>query len=177
MVFVHICANVQNWKDAGQLCPVTLHLIPLKQIPHWIWSYAGSQQTLVVLLYRGYRHNCHAPLGPVLNSGLHVCTANRLMLWAPPRSFLESVLKSRTHSCLVCISSLWSFLPGKWSKAGGRVCWVRSTQTTCTSAAGAGPVVTSPEHLPMDSDTADSSDSEVKLILPYCSAIWDWLTL
>lgn len=57
----------------------------------------------------------------------------------------------------------WSFLPGEWSGAGGRVCWVRSTQTTCTSAAGAGPVVTPPEHLPMDSDGIDSSDSEVGL--------------
>ena len=31
------------------------------------------------------------------------------------------------------------------------------------SAAGAGPVVTPPEHLPMDSDGIDSSDSEVGL--------------
>ncbi|XP_008568050.1 PREDICTED: LOW QUALITY PROTEIN: X-box-binding protein 1 [Galeopterus variegatus] len=36
----------------------------------------------------------------------------------------------------------------------------RSTQTTCTSAAGAGPVVTPPEHLPVDSDSVDSSDSK-----------------
>ncbi|XP_066226673.1 LOW QUALITY PROTEIN: X-box-binding protein 1 [Saccopteryx leptura] len=41
----------------------------------------------------------------------------------------------------------------------------RSTQTTCTSAAGAGPVVTPPEHLPMDSDSVDSSDSESDILL------------
>ncbi|XP_036730286.1 LOW QUALITY PROTEIN: X-box-binding protein 1 [Balaenoptera musculus] len=41
----------------------------------------------------------------------------------------------------------------------------RSTQTTCTSAAGAGPVVTPPEHLPMDSDGVDSSDSESDILL------------
>ncbi|XP_027422219.1 LOW QUALITY PROTEIN: X-box-binding protein 1 [Bos indicus x Bos taurus] len=41
----------------------------------------------------------------------------------------------------------------------------RSTQTTCTSAAGAGPVVTPPEHLPMDSDGIDSSDSESDILL------------
>ena len=35
----------------------------------------------------------------------------------------------------------------------------------CTSAAGAGPVVTSPEHLPMDSDTVASSDSESDILL------------
>ncbi|KAB0377122.1 hypothetical protein FD755_011566 [Muntiacus reevesi] len=34
-----------------------------------------------------------------------------------------------------------------------------------TSAAGAGPVVTHPEHLPMDSDGIDSSDSESDLLL------------
>nr|XP_021488415.1 LOW QUALITY PROTEIN: X-box-binding protein 1 [Meriones unguiculatus] len=33
------------------------------------------------------------------------------------------------------------------------------------SAAGAGPVVTSPDHLPMDSDTVDSSDSESDILL------------
>ncbi|XP_025254479.1 LOW QUALITY PROTEIN: X-box-binding protein 1 [Theropithecus gelada] len=41
----------------------------------------------------------------------------------------------------------------------------RSTQTTCTSAAGAGPVVTPPEHLPMDSGGIDSSDSESDILL------------
>ncbi|XP_036209453.1 LOW QUALITY PROTEIN: X-box-binding protein 1 [Myotis myotis] len=41
----------------------------------------------------------------------------------------------------------------------------RSTQTTCTSAAGAGPVVTPPDHLPMDSDSVDSSDSESDILL------------
>ncbi|XP_069353203.1 LOW QUALITY PROTEIN: X-box-binding protein 1 [Eulemur rufifrons] len=41
----------------------------------------------------------------------------------------------------------------------------RSTQTTCTSAAGAGPVVTPPEHLPVDSDGVDSSDSESDILL------------
>ncbi|XP_016019827.1 LOW QUALITY PROTEIN: X-box-binding protein 1 [Rousettus aegyptiacus] len=41
----------------------------------------------------------------------------------------------------------------------------RSTQTTCTSAAGAGPVVTPPEHLSMDSDGVDSSDSESDILL------------
>ncbi|XP_021066258.1 LOW QUALITY PROTEIN: X-box-binding protein 1 [Mus pahari] len=35
----------------------------------------------------------------------------------------------------------------------------------CASAAGAGPVVTSPEHLPMDSDTVASSDSESDILL------------
>lgn len=35
----------------------------------------------------------------------------------------------------------------------------------CTSAAGAGPVVTSPEHLPMDSDAVASSDSESDILL------------
>ncbi|XP_077016773.1 LOW QUALITY PROTEIN: X-box-binding protein 1 [Tamandua tetradactyla] len=40
----------------------------------------------------------------------------------------------------------------------------RSTQTTCTSAAGAGPVVTPPEHLPMDSDGVDSSDAESDIL-------------
>ena len=33
------------------------------------------------------------------------------------------------------------------------------------AAAGAGPVVTPPEHLPMDSDSVDSSDSEVRVFL------------
>ena len=33
------------------------------------------------------------------------------------------------------------------------------------SAAGAGPVVTPPEHLPMDSDGIDSSDSESDILL------------
>uniref|UniRef100_A0A8C8ZND7 X-box-binding protein 1 n=1 Tax=Prolemur simus TaxID=1328070 RepID=A0A8C8ZND7_PROSS len=37
--------------------------------------------------------------------------------------------------------------------------------TTCTSAAGAGPVVTPPEHLPVDSDGVDSSDSESDILL------------
>ncbi|XP_024422671.2 LOW QUALITY PROTEIN: X-box-binding protein 1 [Desmodus rotundus] len=41
----------------------------------------------------------------------------------------------------------------------------RSTQTTCTSAAGAGPVVTPPDRLPMDSDSVDSSDSESDILL------------
>ncbi|XP_028904531.1 LOW QUALITY PROTEIN: X-box-binding protein 1 [Ornithorhynchus anatinus] len=41
----------------------------------------------------------------------------------------------------------------------------RSTQTTCASAAGAGPVVTSSDHLPMDSDSLDSSDSESDILL------------
>ncbi|XP_012414304.1 LOW QUALITY PROTEIN: X-box-binding protein 1 [Trichechus manatus latirostris] len=41
----------------------------------------------------------------------------------------------------------------------------RSTQTTCTSAAGAGPDVTPPEHLPMDSDSVDSSDTESDILL------------
>ncbi|XP_049644963.1 LOW QUALITY PROTEIN: X-box-binding protein 1 [Suncus etruscus] len=41
----------------------------------------------------------------------------------------------------------------------------RSTQTTCTSAAGAGPVVTPPEPLPVDSDSVDSSDSESDILL------------
>ncbi|XP_048198676.1 LOW QUALITY PROTEIN: X-box-binding protein 1 [Perognathus longimembris pacificus] len=40
----------------------------------------------------------------------------------------------------------------------------RSTQTTCTSAAGAGPVVTTPEHLPVDSDSVDSSDTESDIL-------------
>ncbi|XP_027811833.1 LOW QUALITY PROTEIN: X-box-binding protein 1 [Marmota flaviventris] len=41
----------------------------------------------------------------------------------------------------------------------------RSTQTTCTSAAGAGPVVIPSEHLPVDSDSVDSSDSESDILL------------
>ncbi|XP_072456163.1 LOW QUALITY PROTEIN: X-box-binding protein 1 [Notamacropus eugenii] len=41
----------------------------------------------------------------------------------------------------------------------------RSTQTTCTSAAGAGPAVTLPEHIPVDSDSIDSSDSESDILL------------
>ncbi|KAM5239243.1 LOW QUALITY PROTEIN: X-box-binding protein 1 [Ctenodactylus gundi] len=41
----------------------------------------------------------------------------------------------------------------------------RSTQTTCTSAAGAGPVVTPPEHLPADSDGIYSSDAESDILL------------
>ncbi|XP_036594127.1 LOW QUALITY PROTEIN: X-box-binding protein 1 [Trichosurus vulpecula] len=41
----------------------------------------------------------------------------------------------------------------------------RSTQTTCASAAGAGPVVTLPEHVPVDSDSTDSSDAESDILL------------
>ncbi|XP_065425024.1 X-box-binding protein 1 isoform X3 [Chrysemys picta bellii] len=42
---------------------------------------------------------------------------------------------------------------------------IRSTQTTCSSAAGAGPAVTPPDNLHMDSDGIDSSDSESDLLL------------
>ncbi|XP_056677533.1 LOW QUALITY PROTEIN: X-box-binding protein 1 [Monodelphis domestica] len=41
----------------------------------------------------------------------------------------------------------------------------RSTQTMCASAAGAGPAVTLPEHVPVDSDGLDSSDSESDILL------------
>ncbi|XP_043842215.1 LOW QUALITY PROTEIN: X-box-binding protein 1 [Dromiciops gliroides] len=41
----------------------------------------------------------------------------------------------------------------------------RSIQTTCASAAGAGPVVTLPEHVPVDPDGVDSSDSESDILL------------
>ncbi|XP_024052683.2 LOW QUALITY PROTEIN: X-box-binding protein 1 [Terrapene carolina triunguis] len=41
----------------------------------------------------------------------------------------------------------------------------RSTQTMCSSAAGAGPAVTPPDNLHMDSDGIDSSDSESDLLL------------
>ncbi|XP_031411764.1 X-box-binding protein 1, partial [Meleagris gallopavo] len=41
---------------------------------------------------------------------------------------------------------------------------VRSTQTTCSSAAGAGPAVTISDNLHMDSDGSDSSDSESDLL-------------
>ncbi|XP_044846316.1 LOW QUALITY PROTEIN: X-box-binding protein 1 [Mauremys mutica] len=41
----------------------------------------------------------------------------------------------------------------------------RSTQTTCSSAAGAGPAVTPPDNLHMDSGGIDSSDSESDLLL------------
>lgn len=52
-------------------------------------------------------------------------------------------------------------ITGGWNQDGDRVRWVRSTQTTCSSAAGAGPAVTPPDSLHMDSDGIDSSDSEV----------------
>ncbi|XP_005067990.1 uncharacterized protein LOC101833227 [Mesocricetus auratus] len=51
--------------------------------------------------------------------------------------------------------------PETESKGNG----VRPVAGSAESAAGAGPVVTSPEHLPMDSDTVDSSDSESDILL------------
>uniref|UniRef100_A0A8C0SWV5 X-box-binding protein 1 n=1 Tax=Canis lupus familiaris TaxID=9615 RepID=A0A8C0SWV5_CANLF len=42
---------------------------------------------------------------------------------------------------------------------------VRPVAGSAESAAGAGPVVTPPEHLPMDSDSVDSSDSESDILL------------
>uniref|UniRef100_A0A8C9C0L0 X-box-binding protein 1 n=1 Tax=Phocoena sinus TaxID=42100 RepID=A0A8C9C0L0_PHOSS len=42
---------------------------------------------------------------------------------------------------------------------------VRPVAGSAESAAGAGPVVTPPEHLPVDSDSVDSSDSESDILL------------
>lgn len=46
---------------------------------------------------------------------------------------------------------------------GDRVFWVRSTQATCASAAGAGPAVPKSEDFSMDTDSSDSTDNEVSL--------------
>ncbi|XP_069475270.1 X-box-binding protein 1 isoform X2 [Ambystoma mexicanum] len=42
---------------------------------------------------------------------------------------------------------------------------VRSTQTMCSSAAGAGPEVITPDHLHMDAGSADDSDAESDILL------------
>ncbi|XP_054075940.1 LOW QUALITY PROTEIN: X-box-binding protein 1 [Rissa tridactyla] len=47
----------------------------------------------------------------------------------------------------------------------------RSTQTTCSSAAGAGPAVTISDNLHMDSDGSDSSDSESDLLLGFLDSL------
>jgi hypothetical protein len=61
-----------------------------------------------------------------LNLGLQDCTASTLYSEPPPQ-FLSSPLRSRDSQLpsmyiLGNFYSLWSFLPGEWSKAGGRVC-------------------------------------------------------
>ncbi|XP_074015490.1 X-box-binding protein 1 isoform X1 [Numenius arquata] len=45
------------------------------------------------------------------------------------------------------------------------------TQTTCSSAAGAGPAVTSSDSFHMDSDGSDSSDSESDLLLGFLDSL------
>ncbi|XP_042661001.1 LOW QUALITY PROTEIN: X-box-binding protein 1 [Tyto alba] len=47
----------------------------------------------------------------------------------------------------------------------------RSTQTTCSSAAGAGPAVTISDNFHMDSDGSDSSDSESDLLLGFLDSL------
>ncbi|XP_009090627.2 LOW QUALITY PROTEIN: X-box-binding protein 1 [Serinus canaria] len=47
----------------------------------------------------------------------------------------------------------------------------RSTQTTCSSAAGAGPAVTISDSFHMDSDGSDSSDSESDLLLGFLDSL------
>ncbi|TRZ23124.1 hypothetical protein HGM15179_003978 [Zosterops borbonicus] len=48
---------------------------------------------------------------------------------------------------------------------------LRSTQTTCSSAAGAGPAVTTSDRLHVDSDGSDSSDSESDLLLGFLDGL------
>lgn len=47
-----------------------------------------------------------------------------------------------------------------------RVFWVRSTQATCASAAGAGPAVIKAEEFALDPHTPGTADSEVSFIPP-----------
>ncbi|XP_063028820.1 LOW QUALITY PROTEIN: X-box-binding protein 1 [Melospiza melodia melodia] len=47
----------------------------------------------------------------------------------------------------------------------------RSTQTTCSSAAGAGPAVTISDSFHMDSDGSDSSDSESDVLLGFLDSL------
>ncbi|XP_074699967.1 LOW QUALITY PROTEIN: X-box-binding protein 1 [Strix aluco] len=47
----------------------------------------------------------------------------------------------------------------------------RSTQTTCSSAAGAGPAVTISDNFHMDSDGSDSSDAESDLLLGFLDSL------
>ncbi|XP_066055784.1 LOW QUALITY PROTEIN: X-box-binding protein 1 [Chamaea fasciata] len=47
----------------------------------------------------------------------------------------------------------------------------RSTQTTCSSAAGAGPAVTISDRFHVDSDASDSSDSESDLLLGFLDGL------
>lgn len=49
----------------------------------------------------------------------------------------------------------------EWRRFGSRVFWVRSTQATCASAAGAGPAAPKSEDFSMDTDADDPSHSEV----------------
>lgn len=85
------------------------------------------------------------------------------------------------HQCLTrfCCCVKWlapSFLlfllcidagVGVWSERFGfaeRVFWVRSTQATCASAAGAGPAVIKAEEFALDPHTPGTADSEVSVL-------------
>lgn len=54
---------------------------------------------------------------------------------------------------------------------GDRVFWVRSTQATCASAAGAGPAVPKSEDFTMDTHSPGPADSEVNIS---CSKFLDF---
>lgn len=50
---------------------------------------------------------------------------------------------------------------GEWFGFDERVFWVRSTQATCASAAGAGPAVIKAEEFALDPHAPGTADSEV----------------
>lgn len=65
---------------------------------------------------------------------------------------------------LSLFSSAGSVSAVQWerNRFGDRVFWVRSTQATCASAAGAGPAVPKSEDFSMDTGSPDPSNNEVK---------------
>lgn len=83
----------------------------------------------------------------------------------------NQLLREKTHGLVIENQELRTRLgmdalvTEEVSEAESKGNGVRLVAGSAESAAGAGPVVTSPEHLPMDSDAVASSDSESDILL------------